>query len=62
MFCREWENVFGAGSRSVPDGRDDHGGPDGPGEDSLVRGPTCQGLIGLVSSGILQFGLFSPTI
>ena len=32
-----------------PDGNDGLGGTDGPGEGTLVRGPTCQGLLGLVS-------------
>ena len=31
-----------------PDGNDGLGGTDGPGEGTLVRGPTCQGLLGLV--------------
>ena len=38
----------GPGVPDGPDGRDSQGGPDGLGEGSLVRGPACQGLLGLV--------------
>ena len=45
-------NYFGPDSAADdPDYLRDPGGPDGvdgPGEGSLVRGPTCQGLLGLV--------------
>ena len=43
-----------------PDGNDGLGGTDGPGEGTLVRGPTCQGLLGLVFKIYLNsFGDFT---